>query len=203
MLDQRNHYRTLVTHLLKLNLLNKGIGSLLSVSLLFLAACETDMAEVQQLTFEDKAPREIQENVKLIYTDSAVVKMELQAPLAQNFPQLERPYLEFPKGIHVRFFDRFGKEESNLRADYAIRYPNEYFWEARGNVVVNNVKGEQLNTEELIWQEKEQKIRSTEFVKLTSSEEVIFGEGFEADQNFTWWRISKVTGQITLEEDEQ
>lgn len=161
------------------------------------------MAEVQQLTFEDKAPREVQENVRLVYTDSAVIKMELKAPLAQNFPQLERPYLEFPNGINVRFFDRFGKEESNLRADYAIRYPNEYFWEARGNVVVNNIKGEQLNTEELLWQEKEEKIRSTEFVKLTSSEEVIFGEGFEADQNFTWWRISKVTGQITLEEDEQ
>ena len=28
------------------------------------------------------------------------------------------------------------------------------------------------------------------------------GEGFEADQNFTNYTLSKVTGQITIEDDE-
>ena len=68
--------------------------------------------------------------------------------------------------------------------------------------MVVNKKGEQLNTEELYWDEKKETIYSEVFVKITTDEEIIMGEGFEADQNFTNYTLSKVTGQITIEDDE-
>ena len=69
--------------------------------------------------------------------------------------------------------------------------------------MVTNAKGEKLETEHLIWSEREQKIWSEEFVTLSRGTEVIMGQGFEADQNFTTYTIKKVTGTISIEEDEQ
>ncbi|MEQ9262052.1 MAG: LPS export ABC transporter periplasmic protein LptC [Owenweeksia sp.] len=171
-------------------------------TMLFLYSCENDINEVKNVTQDQKIPLEIQENLELIYSDSSFTKMELKAPLAENYPQLDEPEMVFPKGIKVRFFDAYGKEDSRLKADYAIHYANKRLWHAVGDVVVVNKKGEQLNTEELYWDEKKELIYSEVFVKITTDDEIIMGEGFEADQNFTNYTISKVTGQITIEDDE-
>lgn len=171
--------------------------------MLFSFSCVNDVNEVKELTTNDRRPLEVQKNLFLTYSDSSFIKMELKAPLAENYPQLKEPELKFPKGIKVRFFDARGEEDSRLRANYAIQYPGKRLWEAKGDVVVVNKMGEQLNTEELYWDEATEKIYSSEFVKITTGKEVIMGEGFEADQNFTNYTISKVTGQITLEEDEE
>ena len=45
--------------------------------------------------------------------------------------------------------------------------------EARKNVVVVNEKGETLNTEHLIWDERSEKLKSDEFVKITRKDEII------------------------------
>ncbi|HAD95750.1 MAG TPA: LPS export ABC transporter periplasmic protein LptC [Cryomorphaceae bacterium] len=170
--------------------------------MLFLYSCENNISEVKNITQEEKIPLEVQENLELIYSDSSYTKMELKAPLAENYPQLEEPEMVFRKGIKVRFFDAYGQEDSRLKANYAIHYSNKRLWHATGDVVVVNKKGEQLNTEELYWDEKKETIYSEVFVKITTDEEIIMGEGFEADQNFTNYTLSKVTGQITIEDDE-
>ncbi len=170
--------------------------------MLFLYACENDINEVKDLTQDEKIPLEVQENLELVYSDSSFMKMELKAPLAENYPQLEEPEMVFSEGIKVRFFDSYGQEDSRLRANHAIYYSGKRFWHAQGDVVVVNKKGEQLNTEELFWDEKKEVIYSEVFVKITTQDEIIMGEGFEADQNFTNYTISKVTGQITIEDDE-
>lgn len=171
-------------------------------AMLFLWACENNVNEVKSLTFTEKIPLEIQENLVLTYSDSSYTKMELKAPRAENYPQLEKPEMIFPEGVKVKFFDARGREDSRLKANYAIHYSTERLWHATGDVVVVNKKGEQLNTEELFWDEKRETIYSDVFVKITTPDEIIMGEGFEADQNFTNYTITKVTGQITIDDDE-
>jgi hypothetical protein len=70
--------------------------------------------------------------------------------------------------------------------------------EARKNVVVVNEKGERLNTEHLIWDEKKEKLLSDDFVKITTKDEIFYGNGFEANQDFTKYRIYKLKGTISL-----
>ena len=57
--------------------------------------------------------------------------------------------------------------------------------EVNGDVSIINQKGEQLNTETLTWNKVDKKIRSEGFVKIFTDDEIIFGTGFEADENFT------------------
>ena len=65
-------------------------------------------------------------------------------------------------------------------------------------MVVVNRKGERLNTEKLIWDERNELLSSDRFVKITTAEEIIFGDGFEANQDFSRYRIFNVKGRLTV-----
>jgi LPS export ABC transporter protein LptC len=168
----------------------------------FLFACENDPQAVRDLNQETKEPLEYQENVRMVYTDSAILRFELLAPIAANYPESEEkePYTEFPEGIDVVFFDHFGEKESSVRSDYAIRYPRRYQWEAKGDVVVIGKTGEKLNTEHLIWDERKEIIYSEEFVTINTGKEIFMGEGFEADQAFTQYTIKKLVGELSIDD---
>lgn len=65
-----------------------------------------------------------------------------------------------------------------------------------------NEKNEKLNTEHLIWNERTKKIYSDDFVKITTPDEIIFGNGFEADQDFSRYKIMKIKGTINLKKSD-
>ena len=73
--------------------------------------------------------------------------------------------------------------------------------EAHENVVVVNDKGEQLNTEYLRWEEKKGKLFSDQFVKISTADQIIYGEGFEAEQDFSSYRIFKTKGIINVKQE--
>lgn len=187
-----------------MKLLTKHIQSivLLGTMLFSFSACENEVKQVQKLGEDERIPMEVQKDFVLSYSDSTYVRMSLQAPLAESYPQLDIPQREFREGIKVRFLDDLGQENSRLRAKYALQLIEKDLWEARGDVVVINKKGEQLNTEKLFWDARKEIIYSDEFVKITTPTEIIMGEGFQADQNFSQYEINKVSGIINIEEED-
>ncbi len=201
MLDKRNCSCRLDT-IIKIVKVNTSIATIMVAVLFLLNSCVNDTAEVAQVSVEDEGPREIQEDLTLTYSDSSRIKIKLIAARAENYPQLEEPTTVFPKGIDVRFYDENGLENSRLRANSAINYKNKNLWIATGDVVVVNKKGEQLNTEELFWDEKKGQIYSEVFSKISTKDQIIMGEGFEADQSFSSYQMDKITGQINLEDEQ-
>lgn len=109
-------------------------------------------------------------------------------------------YFIMPQGIEVLFYDTLMNVSSKLTSNYAIHKVKEQKMEAKSQVVVINEKGEKLETEHLVWEEKIGKIYSQEFVKITTEDEIIMGEGFEANQDFTKYKIHKIKGIINLED---
>ena len=105
------------------------------------------------------------------------------------------------EGIKVLFYDSLLNVASTLTSNYAIQQVSKKIMEAKNNVVVINDKGEKLNTEHLIWNEDSSKIYSDVFVKITTKEEIIMGEGMEANQDFSKWKIYKIKGTINIKED--
>lgn len=187
----------MVSHLRSL----KSIMAIFAL-MLFLCSCENDVKEVGKINEVVIEPLNVHENLLLKYSDSSYTRLQLEAPLSENFPQLEEPYQLFKKGIKVKFFNALGQENSRLKANYAKKFTNDELWIAKGDVVVVNKKGEQLNSEELFWDKKKEKIYSDAYVKITTPTEIIEGMGFEADQDFTNYTIKQVTGQIYIEDEE-
>ena len=165
-----------------------------------LAGCVNDMEEVAAILEPSDLPVEEGENISMIYTDSAKVKVRVEAPRLERYVG-ENPYLEMPDGVHVRFYRVDGEIESELTADYAISYEKEEVMTAKKNVVLININGDKLNSEELNWSEKEHRIFTEEFVTITTEDEVIYGHGFESNEDFTKYKIKKISGTIQIEDD--
>lgn len=168
---------------------------------LLLSSCQTDMETINKVTAFQNLPSETMKDAEILYSDSAKVKMKLTAKQLDRFMG-ERPYIEMPKGLQMFFYDDSMKINSQMKADYGLRYEKEGIMEAKRNVEVINVKGEKLNTEHLIWNEKKDSIYTKAFVRITTKDEVITGNGLKSNQDFTQYRITDIKGIINVKDEE-
>lgn len=177
---------------------------LLPVFFICFTACENDIAVVNSITSatEKELPVESGKDVEIIYSDSAIVRAKLTAPELNRYSG-KSPYSEMPKGMNVIFYDQYSNVQSKLTANYGIGYDSGNGMErmeADGNVIVINEKGEQLNTEHLTWNAVTKKIYTDKFVKITTKDEIIWGDGLDANQDFSKYQIKNVKGTIAVKD---
>ena len=143
------------------------------------------------------------DNVEIIYSDSGFVRMKLEAKYIRQFSKVEDPYIEFPEGIYVRFYDDSLNVESEIRANYAIYHTDDKLWDARGNVVASNLKnGEKLNTEQLFWDENKKTIYSNSFSRIETQDGTFYGQdGFESNQRFSKWKLKSSRGTVNIKDE--
>jgi len=187
-------------------------GSIFAKALFILAAvvvltvsCENDIATIKALNEELNMPSQTGSNVQITYTDSGQIKIKLMAPELKRFSRENDPYYEFPKGLKVFFYQPDGKVESYIVANYALFYEKQELWEARNNVVAKNERtGEQLFTEHIFWNQKEETIYSDQFNKIINADGTIYGEkGFEARQDLTKWKLKSSKGSVNVKDQIQ
>lgn len=162
-------------------------------------SCETDIATVNKLTGQYEASSETGKDIEVIYSNQGIVKAKLTAPVMLRY-RTKEPYTELPDGLKILFYDVQGQVESQLTAGYGVSYEKSDEMMVKNNVEAISVKGDKLNTEELTWNQKTQKISSDKFVKITTRDEIIFGDGFESNQDLTNYKIKKIRGTIRLKE---
>lgn len=173
-----------------------------------LYSCENDIEEVNTITNANntKLPVESTTQAVILYSDSAHIQMKITAAKIDRYIA-EKSYFEMPKGVHVTFFKIYPEVETELKADYAVGFSNVNggidSMEVKRNVIVVNEKGDKLNTEKLIWDTRTKKIYSNEFVKITTKEEVIWGNGLDAEEDFSKYEIRQVKGQINIKDSTQ
>ena len=171
---------------------------------LLLAGCENDIERVSMLTDEAAVPKIRGTNVKVIYSDSARVKVQILAPSFQQFSDAEEPYMEFPDGLEVYFYDDSMKIESEIKADYTIYYSETRLWHATGNVVALRLdNGDALHTEELFWDEAGERIYSDAFTRVQNKDGTFYGKrGFESDQALNNWQLKGTSGTVNVPDEE-
>ncbi len=167
---------------------------------LVLSGCRGDLSSIDAIVKIDEGPVESGFNVEIIYSDRAYVRMILHTPQMDRYEN-DKNFMEMPQGLHVVFYDTLGQQTSSLTANYAISYEDTEVIEARNDVVVINEAGERLNTEHLTWDQKQEIIYSDKFVKITTEDEVTYGEGFRADERFDQWEISNPRGTFKIDTD--
>ena len=130
----------------------------------------------------------------------AKVKGKLSAPFMLRYQRLDSPYAEFPKSLHVDFYNEAMQVESKLDALYGKYLQNQDKVYLRDSVVVKNVlKGDTLRCQELWWDQHTEKFTTDKPVRIYTKDKILFGTGMEADQNFRWYTIRKLTGTVLTE----
>lgn len=136
--------------------------------------------------------------VNTLYSDSAQLKIKLNAGLQQQFENGDAIY---PKGLDMVFLDEHGQVSSTLRANFGRYDKNSDVYMVRGNVIVTNTERKQtLNTEELYWIKQKRLIRTDKFVKIRTETEILTGTGLEANQDFSRYKILKPAGIFSVKE---
>jgi len=177
----------------------KSIIILSLVIMLF--SCVNDIEEIHTLSLMDTIPIEQARDIAVYYSDSGRIKAYLESPFMKSH-QAKDGYIEFPDGFKVIFYDENRNPKSEITAKYGIRYEKTKTMEAKNNVIVKNLAtNEQLNTEQLIWDEKKKIIYSDVFIKITRQDEVLYGDGLTSDQDFENYTIKNPTGEFKIDPD--
>ena len=180
------------------------IAALLGLTLWLATGCENDIERITLLTNETETPNVSGSNIKVIYSDSAKVKVQILAPSFKQFSAMERPYMEFPEGMEVYFYNDSLIIESEIRSDHAIYYSDEKLWHATGNVVARRLdNGDALNTEELYWDEEAKLIYSDAYTKIQNEDGIFYGKrGFESHQDLSNWQLKGTSGTVNVQDEE-
>lgn len=138
-------------------------------------------------------------NVEFIFSKNGYVKAKLTSDLFIQNNEAKPPFIDLKKNLKLVSYDSLLKVESTVTANFARYFPKTGNIIVRDKVVVINQKGDQLETEELIWNQKLQRFYTNKFVRITMDGQITFGEGLEANQDFTWFRIQHQKGTIPVD----
>ena len=196
--------------LLELNSFIRPINNIKNsiVALIFIGAsmlffsCKSDLKKIKESSETLNMPSTSASNYEITYYDSTRMRYRFSTPEANDFSDKKEPYQEFPQGFNIEKYDQDKKIVSSLRGDYGKFYKKEKRWEAIGNVVSVNDRGDTLCTDKLFWLEKEERIYTDVFVRIIQEDKEIRGIGLEADQEFKNWTILKPTGTIYIDLEE-
>lgn len=166
---------------------------MIAVVWFLLAACDSGHTSSEEYGIDADPESDVAYDIVMIYTDNAEKVMELTAPKLER--KEENPAKDiFPEGILVTFYND-EVEYATLQADFAERLPDQYLVIATDNVVFENIEGEKLETSQLKWDERKGRIFTDRFAKFTRPDEIIYGYGFNANQDFTEIEFEKTTGK--------
>jgi LPS export ABC transporter protein LptC len=149
---------------------------------------KSDLLTLPSLTVKD---------FKTTLVDSGQVKLIMSSPLVEQYDKADPNFAEFRQGIKVDIYNGKSNPEAKVTAKFAKCTDNN-LWELRDSVVVINEKNEKLETELLFWNQEKDLIYTDRFVKITSTDEIIQGIGFESDTHLINRKILKVTAEITM-----
>ena len=162
-----------------------------------IAACSGNDAIEEEDEYD--GPTVESHNVETMVSDSAIIKLRIKGARQLTFQGGD---LEYPEGVYIEFYDKNSEITSTIKANrgYYIKSDNVYKVEEDVEVV-NFQTGEKLNSEELFWNPRTEKVHTDKFVNITTKTKIIKGVGLVANQDFSNYQIGKITGEIYLEDE--
>lgn len=149
----------------------------------FSCAGKVDKPEKTDLT---KIPIQTVDDMFAVQTKNGIVQMRMEADLMERYDNDSCTLETFPKGFAVYAYTEEGLLETLIVSDNAIHQQNKKdkleFWEAIGNVVIQNlVKQETMETDTLFWNRETNEIYTDCYVRMYSSDGYMQGYGMRAD----------------------
>jgi len=160
------------------------------VMLLLFLSCKDKNDNLVSFTYDPEAvPTMVTDTVTTLISDSGITRYKLVADVWKVFDKAKEPYWFFPEGIYLERFTPDFSIESTVIADTAWYYTNQDLWKLKDNVHVENIKGELFDSEELFWDQKNERVYSDKYIEIKRGVTEIKGYGFESNQAMTEYRI--------------
>ena len=194
--------------MINLRTIYKNISACITVTIsviviLVLQSCSSSLENSATLGVErDSAAVMKTYNVTTLVSDSGVTRFRVKTAEWLVFDKKAKPTWEFPQGLHLEQFDENLEIHSEVDAKKAIYYTELEEWVLSDSVYAVNVEGEKFETEILYVHQKEDRIFTDKFVRITQEDKIITGIGMESNQRLTKYTILKPQGIIPLDDEE-
>lgn len=171
-------------------------------SVVLLASCGNSDKEVAEFNRKSLGVEEIV-NADINYTLAGNAKAKLLSPLMLRV-QESVPYVEFPKTLHVDFFNENEVVDSKLDAMYGKYFEQESKVFLRDSVRVINIKGDTLYCDELWWDRSRtgNEFYTDKPVRIRQKSGWTNGTGMQAAQDFKNWVILHPVGVTKIANSE-
>lgn len=179
---------------------------LLTIVMLFLyTSCTNSEKDLVDINYDpETTPSMITDSVITLISDSGITRYKLETDNWQVFDKAKDPYWYFPEGIYLERFDSLFQVEATILADSAWNYTDKRLWRLKGNVDIRNMEGEMFLSDELFWDQKEEKVYSDKYIEIKRGETELKGYGFESNQEMTEYRIFRPhDGRIPFKEENE
>lgn len=166
-----------------------------------LFACENDQKEIDKWTKDVKLP-EVAKFIDGTLSQNGVVKAKLKAPVMIRMEgnTSDSVFTEFPKKLHVDFFNDSIKRESWLDAKYGKYYNNQNKIYLRDSVIIINVRGDTLWCHDMWWDQNTKMFFTDTVAKYKSFGRDITGfHGMKATQDLKTVTFLTPVGSINTE----
>ncbi|RXK80937.1 LPS export ABC transporter periplasmic protein LptC [Filimonas effusa] len=161
------------------------------------ASCENDINEVKEL---GKKKTGVEEGYKIesFLSQDGKMKARLTAPVMLRYLR-DTARIVFPNTMHVDFYSDSLKIENTLFARYGTYLENDNKVLLQDSVIVINVKGDTLRTEELWWDQNRQLFYTDKPAYIRQPEQKFDGMyGMQADQSFKKWTLFQASGSLKV-----
>lgn len=166
-------------------------------SCFFFFACENSQKDIDAET-KPKAMVEEAKNIETYLSQGSMLKAKLWAPYMLRFSG-DTTYVEFPKSLHVNFFDSLGKVNSHLDAKYGKYYESQSKVYLRDSVLVYNFQGDTLKSPDLWWDQNTQMLYTDKSVWIKRQGTVLIGKnGMESKQDLSDIHIKQASGLVDV-----
>lgn len=168
------------------------------LTITFFTACENTNKEIKDLA-GNRLGVEQAEHVNINYTLGGKAKATLLSALMLRV-QDTMPYVEFPKKLHVDFYNDTSGVDSRLEAFYGKYFESQSRVLLKDSIRITNIKGDTLYCNELWWDRSKLKheFYTDKPVKIRTRTQIIDGIGMESAQDFKNWVILHPVGFINV-----
>lgn len=162
----------------------------------FLIACSNEESMIKNFIQDNNLPFEEMKEVSILETNDGKKKIELFAKQINRY--LNSDIEIFLKdSVHVIFYNDSSKVISVLTSDNAT-IDKHNVMKVYDNVILDNNNDKVLKCKELIWDEKINKIYTTNNVEIITNKETIYGKGFTSNTDFSEYTITSITGSVNM-----
>lgn len=175
------------------------IARILFPGILLCASCKNDPRDIAALTSKNMLQVDKAYDVTILYSEKGALKARLFThEFIRNFTA-KPPYTEMKNGLKVDFYNDSEQVNSTLTARYARYYEQQQNILVRDSIVIVNKKGEKLETSELVWNQGIKKFFTEKPVKITTPTQVLYGDGLEANEDFSFYTIKNLKGEVQVD----
>lgn len=141
--------------------------------------------------------------VSTLISDSGITRYRIDTPLWLMFDQASEPRWTFPEGMHLEKYDDLFRIDATVDCDSATYFKERQLWRLDGYVDITNMANEKFLTQQLFWDQRNQKIYSDSFIHIERADRIIEGYGFVSNDKMTQYHVVNVSGIFPVDNDKE